>query len=69
MYQFPTDLRSGQKRCNHPQNVRVALGRIIESRGVNESHTPTVELEWLRDLYNTGTGLESSPDTQLGVAC
>ena len=43
-------LRSGQESGNHFQNVRIALRGVVETRGIDESYTPSVESELVCEL-------------------
>ena len=36
--------------CNHPQSIQIAQGGVTESRGIDESHDPSIENELVREL-------------------
>jgi len=57
--------RSGQKSCNHAEDVGIAFGRIIETRSINECDGATIEREGLRYLDDVGAGLKPSSNPKI----
>jgi hypothetical protein len=43
-------LRCGQKGCDRPQDIRIALRGIVESRCIDEHHPSSVEGEFISEL-------------------
>ena len=39
-----------EEKRDHLQNLRITLRSVIESRGVDESHSSSVENEFIREL-------------------
>ena len=58
--------RGGQESCNSLQNSRIALHSVIESWGVDESHSSPIENKFIRKL-NLRCGVRSDP--QIRATC
>ena len=57
--------RSGQKSCNHAEDVGIAFGRIVETWSINECDGATIEREGLRYLDDVGAGLKPSSNPKI----
>jgi hypothetical protein len=52
-----------RKECSyHVQDIGVAVGRVVETGGVNENDFASIDIEQLGRLDIIRAGMQSSPD-------
>jgi len=57
-------LRSGQEGSDILQDVRIALCGVVESWCIDEDHTSSIEVEFVRELDLSRAGPQVHPDPQ-----
>jgi len=59
------DSRCGQEVRDHPQYVRITLRGVVESRCIDERHSPSIEGEFICELNLVCAGLQARSNLQV----